>query len=29
VVEVARENWWAYARQVNADGVDDRTEQSR
>jgi phenylpyruvate tautomerase PptA (4-oxalocrotonate tautomerase family) len=24
VVEVARENWWAYARQVNAAGVDDR-----
>ena len=26
-VEVARENWWAYARQVNAAGVDDRTDQ--
>jgi phenylpyruvate tautomerase PptA (4-oxalocrotonate tautomerase family) len=29
VVEVARENWWAYARQVNATGVDDRTGESR
>jgi len=29
VVEVARENWWAYARQVNAAGVDDRTDQSQ
>jgi hypothetical protein len=24
VVEVVRENWWAYARQANAAGVDDR-----
>jgi hypothetical protein len=29
VVEVARENWWAYARQVNAAGVADRTDQSQ
>ena len=29
VVEVARENWWAYARQVNAAGVDDRPGGTR
>jgi len=24
IVEVARENWWAFARYVSADGIDDR-----
>lgn len=24
IVEVARENWWAFARYVNADGIDGR-----